>query len=176
MYSIKADGIRTKHATAPRVQMQLPRRHVSRRSCQGIICPDTAVKAQCIQMQLSMHHVSRHRQHSICLLDEKCQGIFPSGHSTCLTGAECHGVTNLVRQAPWRRRWCHSHPCRPVARSRFRCRSHGPPPRLGASTDLRHIAPVAISLTNGRSRPLSFVSIMLLACPSPVIVTYVVLC
>jgi len=86
-------------------------------------------------------------------------------------------VTNLVRQAPWRRRRRHSHPCHPVARPRFRCRSHGHPPRLGASTDFCHIAPVvAISPTAGRSRPLSFVSVMLLARPSPVIVTYVVSC
>jgi len=85
-------------------------------------------------------------------------------------------VTNLARQAPWRWRRCHSHPCRPVARPRFRCRSRGHPSRLGTSTDLRHIAPVAISPTAGRSRPLSFVSVMLLARPSPVIVTYVVSC
>jgi len=85
-------------------------------------------------------------------------------------------VTNLARQAPWRRRRYHSHPSRPVARPRFRCCSHSHPPRVGASTDLHHIAPVAISLTAGRSRPLSFVSIMLLARPSPVIVTYVVSC
>jgi len=85
-------------------------------------------------------------------------------------------VKNLVQQASWHWCWCHSHPCRPVVRPRFRCRSRGHPPRLGASTDLRHIAPVAISPTAGRSRPLSFVSIMLLARPSPVIVTYVVSC
>jgi len=86
------------------------------------------------------------------------------------------GVTNLAQQAPWRRRRCHSHPCRPVARPRFRCHSRGHPPRLGASTDLCHIAPVAISPTAGRSRPLSFVSVMLLARPSFVIVMYVVSC
>jgi len=74
-------------------------------------------------------------------------------------------VTNLAGKAPWRRRRYHSHPCRPVARPRFRCRSRGHPPRLGASTDLRHIAPVAISPTAGRSRPLSFVSVILLARP-----------
>jgi len=74
-------------------------------------------------------------------------------------------VTNLARQAPWHQRRCHSHPCRPVARPRFRCRSHGRPPRLGTSTDLRHIALVAISPTTGRSRPLSFISVMLLARP-----------
>jgi len=86
-------------------------------------------------------------------------------------------VTNLARQAPWHRRQCHSHPCLPVVRPRFRCRSRGHPSRLGASTDLRHIALVGIvSPTAGRSRPLSFVSVMLLAHPSPVIVTYVVSC
>jgi len=85
-------------------------------------------------------------------------------------------VTNLARQAPWRWCRCHSHPCHPVARPRFHCRSHGHPPRLGASTDLRHIAPVAISPTAGRSRPLYFVSVMLLVRPSPVIITYVVSC
>jgi len=74
-------------------------------------------------------------------------------------------VKNLARQAPWRQCRCHSHPCRPVARPRFRCRSRGHPPRLGASTDLCHITLVAISPTAGRSRPLSFVSIILLARP-----------
>ena len=29
--------------------------------------------------------------HGICLLDEECQDIFPSGPSACLTDAECHG-------------------------------------------------------------------------------------
>jgi len=72
---------------------------------------------------------------------------------------------NLTRQAPWRWRQCHSHPCRRVACPHFRCRSHGQAPRLGASTDLRHIALVVISPTAGRSRPLSFVSVMLLARP-----------
>jgi len=99
------------------------------------------------------------------------------GLLTRLAWACCsRGVTNLARQAPWRRCRRHSHPCRPVARPRFRCRSRGHPPRLGASTDLHHIAPVAISPTTGRSRPLSFVSVMLLARPSPVIVTYVISC
>jgi len=74
-------------------------------------------------------------------------------------------VTNLARQAPWRRRRCHAHPCRPVACPRFRCRSRGHRLRLGASTNLRHIARVAISPTAGRSRPLSFVSVMLLTRP-----------
>jgi len=77
-------------------------------------------------------------------------------------------VTNLARQARWRRHRCHSHPCHPAARPRFRCHSRSHPPCLCASTDLRHIAPVAISQTAGRSRPLSFVSSMLLARPSPV--------
>ena len=85
-------------------------------------------------------------------------------------------VTNLARQAPWRQRWCQSHPCRPVARPWFRCHSRGHPLRLGTSTNLCHIAPVAISPTAGQSRPLSFVSVLLLACPSPVIVTYVISC
>ena len=82
-----------------------------------------------------------------------------------VTETEMDPITNLARQAPCRRRQCHSHPCHPVARPRFRCRSRGHPPRLGALTDLRHIGPVAISPTTGRSRPLSFVSIMLLARP-----------
>jgi len=70
---------------------------------------------------------------------------------------------NLARQAPWRQHRCYSHPCHPVARPRFRCHSGGHPPYLGTSTDLRHITPVLISLTAGPSRPLSFVSVMLLA-------------
>jgi len=85
-----------------------------------------------------------------------------------------NNVTNLVRQAPWCWRWCHSHPCRPVARPRYRCRSRSHPPRLGGLTNLRHIVPVAISPTTGQSRPLSFVSVMLLTRPSPVIITYVI--
>jgi len=83
---------------------------------------------------------------------------------------------NLERQAPWRRRRYHSDPCHPVASPRFRCHSRGHPPGLGASTDLRHITPVAISPTAGQSRPLSFVSVMLLVRPSPVIVMYVISC
>ena len=53
-------------------------------------------------------------------------------------------VTNLAWQARKRRgRGCR-HPCRPVAGPHNRYRSHGHPPRLGASTDLCHIVPVAI--------------------------------
>ena len=85
-------------------------------------------------------------------------------------------VTNLARQAPWQRHRCHSHPCRIVAHPGFRYRSHGHPPRLGALTDLCHIAPVAISPSGGQSRPLSIVSVMLLVRPSPVIVTYFISC
>jgi len=77
-------------------------------------------------------------------------------------------VVNLARQAPWHRCWCHSRPCHRVARSRFHCCSCGYPLHLGTLTDLSHIAPVAISPTAGQSRPLSFVSSMLLARPSPV--------
>jgi len=77
-------------------------------------------------------------------------------------------VMNLARQAPWHQCRGHSHPCCPVARPRFRRHSCGHPPCLGTSTDLRHIALVAISLTAGQSRPLSFVSVMLLVRPSPV--------
>jgi len=85
-------------------------------------------------------------------------------------------VTNLARQAPRCWHQYHSHRCCPVTRPDFRSHSRGHPPRLGASTDLRHIAPVAISPTAGRSRPLCFVSVMLLARPSPIILTYVVSC
>ena len=75
-------------------------------------------------------------------------------------------VTNLVRQARKPRgRGCR-HPSRPVAGLHHHCRSHGHPPCLGASTDLRHIAPVAIFPAAGRSRPLSFVSSMLPTRPS----------
>jgi len=72
---------------------------------------------------------------------------------------------NLGRQAPWRRRRCHSHPCGPVARPRFRCHSRGHPPRLGVTPDLRNFALVAISPTAGRSRPLSFFAVMFLVRP-----------
>jgi len=92
------------------------------------------------------------------------------------TETEMDPVMNLARQAPWRWRQCHSHLCHPVAHPHFRCRSRGHPPCLGVSTDLRHIAPVVISPTAGQSCPLSFISVMLLACPSPVIITYVVSC
>jgi len=85
-------------------------------------------------------------------------------------------VTNLARQAPWHQRWCHFHPCRPVARASFHCCSRRHPARLGATTDLRQIASVVISPTADQSRPLSFVSVMLLARPSSVIVMYVVSC
>ena len=86
-------------------------------------------------------------------------------------------VTNLAQQAPWHRCQCHSHPCLPVVRPCFHCCNRGYPPGLDASTDLRHITPVAIvSPTTGRSRPLSFVSVMLLAHSSPVIVTNVISC
>jgi len=53
-------------------------------------------------------------------------------------------VANLARQARKRRSRGRRHPCRPVAGPHHRCRSHGHPPRLGASTDPRHIVPVAI--------------------------------
>jgi len=57
---------------------------------------------------------------------------------------ELRGITNLARQARKHRGRSRRHPCRPVAGPHHRCRSHGHPPRLGALTDLRHIAPVAI--------------------------------
>ena len=53
-------------------------------------------------------------------------------------------VTNLAQQDRKRHGRGHRHPCRPVAGPHHRCRSPGHPPRLGASTELRHIAPVAI--------------------------------
>jgi len=67
-----------------------------------------------------------------------------------LTNAKA--VMNLAQQAPWHRRRCHAHPCRPVARPRFRCRSRGHHPCLGASTNLCHIAPVAISPVTNLTR------------------------
>jgi len=94
-----------------------------------------------------------------------CSSSFMPGVALWLLSFFMPGVTNLARQAPWHWRRCHSHPCRPVARPRFRCRSRGHPPRLGALTDLRHIAPVVISPMAGRYRPLSFVSVMLLVRP-----------
>jgi len=59
-------------------------------------------------------------------------------------GVQDMSVRNLTRQAHKRRSRGRRHPCCPVAGPHHRCRINGHPPCLGASTDLHHIAPVAI--------------------------------
>jgi len=86
-------------------------------------------------------------------------------------------VTNLARQARQRRCPCRRHPCCPVACPHHCSRSHDHPPYLGASTDLPHIARVAISLlpTDRRLVYVSSHCLRYIACASLSFLTYVFL-